>query len=506
MKYGSKALTILLLSATLVSGCGLMDSSKTMDGLVLNGENISSKNDKELRAIIDKAKEKAPKELNFIDSMGKKHTLSMKDLGLSIDTEENVKSILKIGHSGNMLSDIMDYWEAFRNPKHISLSFSINEPQLELALKNFETKLSQPGQNASLKIENGKVVKVPAVVGQKLDYKALIATVKEQAKNGTMKEVTLPIIDKAQPEIKDEDLAPFTNILGEYTTYYDAGAVSRSNNINLAAQKVNQLILKPGDTFSFNQVVGERTAKAGYDDAPVFMNGKLVPGIGGGICQVSSTLYATALYSGLEIVDRTAHFAPVGYTELGLDATVSYGSLDLVFRNSLPRPVYIYVVNGGGVLSVYFIGAAEDQPTSSHVRVTGSSTIAHQVIERIDPSVKETVVEEGHDGMSVTAVRSITYGEGRSVEDVHHSYYDPLPTIITKNKKDEPKPVKPPVKKEDSKEAMNPSNKADGSKGTDIVEAQEKTSKDRIAPKEEAPSRDKPAKAEESKDNGKKTN
>ena len=116
----------------------------------------------------------------------------------------------------------------------------------------------------------------------------------------------------------NDDVKPLTAVLGSYTTNFDASNANRTHNIELASTKISGTLVKPGEVFSFNDVVGERTAEAGYDDAPVIIDGKLVPGIGGGICQVSSTLFNTALLSGMNIIERTPHFEPVSYIPAGV--------------------------------------------------------------------------------------------------------------------------------------------------------------------------------------------
>jgi putative cell wall-binding protein len=129
--------------------------------------------------------------------------------------------------------------------------------------------------------------------------------------------------------------------LSEYTTYFDSGMVNRSDNIRLAAEALNGHTLSPGDLFSFNQSVGRRTAEAGYKEAPIIMGEEFVPGVGGGVCQVSTTLYNAAVLADLEIVERHHHTLPVAYVPAGQDATVSYPALDLKFRNTLD--VYIVI-------------------------------------------------------------------------------------------------------------------------------------------------------------------
>nr|AYQ72383.1 delta-lactam-biosynthetic de-N-acetylase [Cohnella candidum] len=136
--------------------------------------------------------------------------------------------------------------------------------------------------------------------------------------------------------------------IGYYTTYYNAGNRGRSHNISLAARVIDSKVVFPGESFSFNRTVGMRTTKAGYRRAPIIVQGELSEGIGGGICQVSSTLFNAVDRAGLTILERYSHSRRVPYVPSGRDATVSWGGPDFVFRNPYAQPVLIRASAGGG--------------------------------------------------------------------------------------------------------------------------------------------------------------
>lgn len=232
-------------------------------------------------------------------------------------------------------------------------------------------------------------------------------------------------------KVTDTDLKPLNTVLASFTTEYNPGNESRTHNIQLASDKINGTLIKPGAQFSFNDVVGERTAEAGYDDAPVMIDGKLVPGIGGGICQVSSTIFNTALLSGMNIVERTPHFEPVGYIQAGRDATVAWGYLDFKFRNPYQHSIYILSVMNNGTLTIYIIGTAQNKPKNVSISVGDYSEIPNKTITKVDPSLKEKEVQEGHVGLKMNTYRTITYGNWVTQTDSFESVYDPVDTIIT---------------------------------------------------------------------------
>ncbi|SFJ36160.1 Vancomycin resistance protein YoaR, contains peptidoglycan-binding and VanW domains [Paenibacillus sp. UNC496MF] len=152
--------------------------------------------------------------------------------------------------------------------------------------------------------------------------------------------------------------------IGHYATYYNSRNKNRSHNIRLAAQAINNTVIFPGETFSFNKVVGERTREKGYLEAPVIVRGELSEGIGGGICQVSSTLFNASDRAGLQIVKRYSHSRSVPYVRSGRDATVSWNGPDFAFENQYNQPILIraLAVPGKLYVSIYSSDVIEYKP------------------------------------------------------------------------------------------------------------------------------------------------
>ena len=161
-------------------------------------------------------------------------------------------------------------------------------------------------------------------------------------------------IEEAQPPVTDADLASVDSILGEYSTHYYPGA--RGQNIAIAAGKLNGAFIRSTGTFSFNDTVGARTRDAGYQTAGVILDGRPAQDIGGGVCQVSSTLYNAVLLAGLKTTVRTSHAFPSSYCPPGRDATVADGLLDFQFQNQLAHGVYLLASANGTDLTIYVLG------------------------------------------------------------------------------------------------------------------------------------------------------
>ena len=167
----------------------------------------------------------------------------------------------------------------------------------------------------------------------------------------------------------------FPDMLSTYSTRYSTSDRDRTTNLQLAASKINGTVLMPGETFSYNQVVGERTIAAGYKEAPIYVSGEVVDGLGGGICQITSTLYNAVLYANLEIVERSNHQFVPSYVKASRDATVVYGSIDFKFKNNRDYPIKLVCSVSGGIAKFDIYGLRTDNEYDVEISsyVTGST-------------------------------------------------------------------------------------------------------------------------------------
>jgi vancomycin resistance protein YoaR len=165
---------------------------------------------------------------------------------------------------------------------------------------------------------------------------------------------------KANITINDIGIEAFPYEISEFPTNYDASNLSRSENLRIAASKINGTVIMPGEQFSFNEVVGERTVAEGYQNAKIYSDGQVVDGLAGGICQISSTLYNAALLANLQIDERYNHTFTTSYVKAGRDATVVYGVKDLKFTNNREYPIKIEVSVSNGVVLFKIYGIQEE--------------------------------------------------------------------------------------------------------------------------------------------------
>lgn len=246
----------------------------------------------------------------------------------------------------------------------------------------------------------------------------------------------ITIADKTVSDLGEE---AFPNTLGTFTTRYDASNKNRSNNISLASEKIDGTVIMPGEIFSYNQTVGKRTIDAGFKEAGAYAGGKVIQEVGGGICQVSSTLYNAVLYANLEIVDRSNHYFQTSYVDAGRDATVSWGTVDFKFRNNRQYPIKIEAISKNGVTKISIKGIKEEKEYEViiHSEITSiiQKTVKYEEDSSLDSSVEE-VEQEGHNGCTSKTYKTLKLnGATVSTEEISTDYYHPLEKIIKKGTK-----------------------------------------------------------------------
>ena len=227
----------------------------------------------------------------------------------------------------------------------------------------------------------------------------------------------------------------FPDQLSNFSTSFTSSGYSRSTNISLAAQKLDGVVIMPGETFSFNQTVGQRTKAAGFKEATAYSNGQVVQEVGGGICQVSSTLYNAVLYANLEIVERTNHGFKPSYVKPGLDATVSWGGPDFKFKNNRNYPVRIKTDTYGKILKIYIYGLKTDNDYTVTLDAQYVSTVYYETIYQKDSSLgsgESKVIQSGSNGCKTATYKYLYDANGTLVasECISRDTYNPHNKII----------------------------------------------------------------------------
>ncbi len=285
----------------------------------------------------------------------------------------------------------------------------------ELTVDYLKKEICSEPKNATYEIVENRLNITPEKTGVKIDMATAERILKEAS--GNVVRIPAEII---QPEITaakiEADLFP--DLLGSYRTKYNAGDVSRSHNVALASSKISGTILDAGEVFSYNDIVGPRTAARGFKEAGVYVGNKVERGLGGGICQVSSTLFNAVVLSDLKIVYRTNHSLPVSYVPLGRDATVSYGSIDFKFSNNTDGPIKIVASASGGVNEVRIYGVKKHpgRTVEMQTECTGTYAPKTEIIEDPTLPVGEIEVEQKGANGSSHITYKITKENGKIIK------------------------------------------------------------------------------------------
>ena len=288
------------------------------------------------------------------------------------------------------------------NYQTIEIPVEYKEPE-PINLQKIHEEIYKEPQDAY--VQKNPTVVHPEVNG--VDFKISVEEAEELLKEDK-EEYTIPLkITKPKKTINNLGEEAFPDLLATFSTRFDGSNYNRNTNIKLAAKKVNGTVILPGEKFSFNTIVGSRTIEAGFKEGTAYVGGKVVPDVGGGVCQVSSTIYNTALLANMQIVERSNHMFTTGYVAASRDATVYYGSLDFVFKNSRKYPIKMVASANGGVCKVSIYGIKEEKEYEVIIQSKITSYINPTTIYKEDPTLEEgkEIVEQ----TAITGCRSEGY-------------------------------------------------------------------------------------------------
>ena len=340
--------------------------------------------------------------------------------GVKIDTDNLLNQVKQ------KLNDLND------NENFIEIPVVNKEPEA-IDIDKIHSEVYKEPQNAYYTKDPFTVY--PEVEGVDFDVEAAKELLKEDKDEYVIK------LTITKPEITLDEIGTeaFPDQLSTFTTRYDVSDVDRSTNLRLASEKINGTVLKPGETFSYNKTVGARTIAAGYKNAKVYESGKVVDGIGGGICQVSSTLYNAALLANLEIVERRNHQFVTSYVGAGRDATVVYGQTDFKFKNTRKYPIRIVVTTNAGILKISIFGIKEENEYTFKFNTKTVSSIPYttQYIEDSSlPAGTEKVQQKGANGLiTETYITKMLDGKVVSTELLSRDTYSAMTRIIRRGTK-----------------------------------------------------------------------
>ncbi|SFB27838.1 VanW family protein [Clostridium frigidicarnis] len=368
-------------------------------------------------------KEEATNELNekFKDAIvNKKITVKVKDKDYSMDysklnAEYNIEDTVDKAFDFGKNKKLGEQYKLIKskNKEDLELEFTHNPEYVKEFVNSIANEVNKKPQDAKLDVSSGFAI-TDEVAGYKLDSENLEKGILDSI-NGKIDEniVVDAVVNEDKPKVTAEALKKVNGKISSYSTSYGTSSEGRAFNVELATKAIDGTILMPGEVFSYNGVVGERSAERGYKNAGVIIGNKVENGIGGGICQVSSTLYQAILRSGLNSVERINHSLPVGYMTKGFDATVAWDSLDYKFKNTFDFPIYIEGVTYGRNVSFNIYGDASASNKTYEIYSEIVETLQPTTSTVDDSSIPEgqTVVEQNPStGYRVKTYRKVYEG------------------------------------------------------------------------------------------------
>ncbi|MCX7992222.1 MAG: VanW family protein [Fimbriimonadales bacterium] len=356
------------------------------------------------------------------------HRTKLKEWGVELDVAATHQAILDAWAR-------VPLWERiFSKPRLLIQPQWATIPELFQAQMDKFRFLERAPQDARVRFRNGQIETLPGQDGWTPDQEASYHNLIDALRYLPAARTVFPLAMRTTPpRITTEQTGAITGVVASYTTRFPGYQVQRNHNIRLAAQALDGRVLLPGERLSYNQAVGKRTLKQGFRPAPVIIYGEKRLGIGGGICQVSSTLFNAALLGDLKIVRRANHSIPVDYVPLGRDATVTDTGIDFVIENSFDHPIALSTELGRSSLTIRVLGAP--QPQRRVVLKTERTALPTPSVQRVpDPTLpegKERVVKKGSAGVRVILWREV-YENGVLVkrERVATSTYRAQPRVI----------------------------------------------------------------------------
>lgn len=258
-------------------------------------------------------------------------------------------------------------YKAITKLKDSQIDFAIengyNQGKINEFIQSIKNDFNVEAKDAIIHRKNGEFIIEDETIGLVFDEARSIAKIKEAVDN--FKEEAALVITETKPKYTAAYYSNISEIIGEYSTYHNSNW-SRTENLRIACNRVNGTILHPGEDLETHAVISPINKANGYKEAPIIIQGEVKDGLGGGVCQVSSTLYNAVLYAELNVIERQNHSMPVSYTEKkGKDATMSGNQIDFVFENSTKYPMYVESFVSGGKVYMRLYGKDDRKPTRS---------------------------------------------------------------------------------------------------------------------------------------------
>lgn len=362
--------------------------------------------------------------------------ITLGELGLECTNLDVIDEAAQLGKKGNIIKRYKERKDLEHEKKVYKLEWVLDPERVRDYVTTECVKFDSEAKDAALKRVNGSFEIVDGNTGTKLDVDGSVQMIMDFIENEWNKEngtITLPV-ETDYPRGSEEELSRVKDVLGTFTTSYSTSSPSRSQNVANGARLINGTVLYPGDTFSAYEVVSPFTTENGYEMAGSYLNGKVVDSLGGGICQVSTTLYNAVLLSELEVVERSNHSMIVTYVDPSADAAIAGTYKDFKFKNNTEAPVYIEGTTANKQITFTIYGE-ETRPANRAVKYVSQTLSVTEpgVLIVADPGqpIGYRIVESAHRGIQAELYKHVyVNGVEESVTKVNKSTYNASPRTI----------------------------------------------------------------------------
>lgn len=370
-KINKKAILIPSIVASVVIAIGLIvffimsatlretPKDAIANNIYIGNLNVSGMTKKELKAEFESRQKEYEKVVVKLSAEGTVEEVTLKELGFKIkDVDKLIEKALSYGKKGSVWKRYKQLKDLEKVPYVIEVQYGVNKSDTKDTITSKITSLENQAQNATIKRENGKFIVTEGKSGKKVELDESVKVIQtyfdKEWELGKEVTISLPtVLD--EPDIKTEDLEKIKSVLGTFSTSFGSTADNRGKNIANATRKINATLLMPGEEFSAEKKMAPFSKGNGYYEGGTFKDGEVIQSIGGGVCQVSTTLYNAVILAELEVTQRAPHSMTVGYVPFSQDAAIASGYKDLKFKNNTQAPIYVegYISNGKVVFTIY---------------------------------------------------------------------------------------------------------------------------------------------------------
>lgn len=365
----------------------------------------------------------------YLDTPERVDQTSFAELGIGLDTNATLVALLHAMPARSLRERVASLIGPEAAPPVVPLAYEFDEERARSFLSELAKRLHRAPVNARLDLRGHR--RVHEAAGRELDVSATLRAL-EDGERDDLASFELRFVP-LEPGVTQSELASVdvSHVLSSFETDFSKKSPSRVPNIRTAARYLNGFIVGPGQVFSFNHVVGPRTEERGFVNAPVIVADELEPGLGGGVCQVASTLFAAAMLGGMEIVERRSHSRPSGYAPLGLDATVIYPEVDLRLRNPYDSPLMLHVfLPRPGILRAELLGREPPGKIEHFFAAEAPQPFTRRVV--VKPDLLPGTVDrrqKGNAGYDGTSTLLTIFADGTRKARTYASKYYPVPEV-----------------------------------------------------------------------------